>query len=192
MELSSYGLGSYTTSSSDLDIPEEILIENKKEEHEDLGSYINSIKDSPKTTKENVIGTLPGYQILKILGSGFHGHVYEAIRDSDSKKVALKTVEIKKEEQVEELIREVDILVKISNPCQPFLVCFNRYEYLKDRKLFLIDTNLIEGKTLYKFAESLKSSDKFNRYLLLIIKDIIKPIKYLHNNGIFHNDIKTY
>jgi len=132
----------------------------------------------------------PNYELISVIGSGFFGRVWKARRLSDNKIIALKTVTVQDEKMFLDLQREVDILIKISSPmCQPFLVCFNGSSYIQDKNTFLIDMDLVEGRTLINYIKS-QPEDKKYRYLLLIMKDIVKAIKYLHDNGILHNDIK--
>lgn len=135
----------------------------------------------------------PGYKLISPIGKGYFGTVWKALRLVDDKIIALKTVKIPENDNImlNNLLNEVKILTKISSPiCQPFLVCFNDYMYLKDINEFIIDMNLIEGKNLLQYANTIFDINVKYRHLLLILKDIIKPIKYLHDNGIIHNDIK--
>ncbi len=159
--------------------------------YSDLISYVSVVRTT--VSKENFIGSLYGYNLIKEIGSGFFGKVYDSIRQSDGKNVALKVINIDPENPsaVNDLKREVSILTKISDPvCQPYLVCFNGYKYVEKENLFLIDMNMVKGDTLGKFANRVRYNPKFTRYLLLIMKDLIKAINYLHKNGIIHNDIK--
>ena len=134
----------------------------------------------------------PGYRLIEKIGEGNFGRVWKAERLSDHKIVALKVVKIDptKPNMLKNLEKEVNILTKISNPtCQPFLVCFNGYQYLEKYNEFIIDTDYIEGKTLLEFIKTVPEKNKY-RYLLLIMKDLVKAIAYLHNHDIIHNDIK--
>lgn len=130
-----------------------------------------------------------GYELISVIGSGFFGRVWRARRLFDDKIIALKTVTVQNEQMLMNLDRETKILTKISYPvCQPFLVCFNDYKYFPKLKEFIIDMNLIEGKSLIQYSET--QTDKKFRHLLLIMKDIIKALKYLHDHNIIHNDVK--
>lgn len=157
-----------------------------------LGGYISAEK-----AKENVTinknRSYPGYKIIKELGTGYFGNVYEAIRDKDNKHIALKVVRIdpNNKNSLDNLKREVSILSKISDPeCQPYLVCFHGYKYLENDSIFLIEMDMVKGTTLDQFSKIYKNNPKFIRYLLLIMRDLIKAIQYLHQNDIIHNDIK--
>ena len=149
---------------------------------------------SPVKPSETKLKQLyPGYDLIKVIGSGFFGKVYEATRLSDNKSIALKVVRIdpNNPDSLEDLKREVTILSKISDPvCQPYLVCFLGYKYLEDQNVFLIEMNMVQGNTLSSFSNTYRGTQKFTKYLLLIMKDIIKAIQYLHQNNIIHNDIK--
>lgn len=139
---------------------------------------------------KSIIDDYEGYELIEEIGSGNFGRVYKARRLSDGKIVALKVINVRTDAMLKDIDREVNILKKISDPtCQPFLVCFNSSKYLEDTWEFLIEMDMVEGKTLDEFIKSV-SEDKKCKYLLLILKDIIKAIIYLHKNNIVHNDIK--
>lgn len=165
--------------------------EFSEEGYDSSGAYVSYIKPTPKALDSKDI--YPGYTLIEVIGKGFFGSVWKARRLSDDKIIALKVVKINpnRPNMRKELEREVEILAKISRPvCQPFLVCFNDYKYIEDRDEYIIDMNLIEGKTLMEYAESVPDEKTRYRHLLLIMKDIVKAIEYLHKNGIIHNDIK--
>lgn len=157
-----------------------------------IGYYEGS---SPPEEEEEPtqIGSYPGYKLMKELGKGHFGTVYEAIREKDGKTVALKAVTIdpRDPEALPNLMREVSILIKISDPeCQPFLVCFHGYKYLEDQNVFLIDMDLVEGQNLLDYKGNIHFKDILYRHLLLIMKDLVEALQYLHRNGIVHNDVK--
>lgn len=135
----------------------------------------------------------PDYELIRILGRGHFGTVWEATRKSDEKTVALKVVQIDKRNPtaVQDLVREVSILSKVSDPsCKPYLACIYGYKYLPDSGEFLIEMELVEGKRLDLYVKSIHDRSTLYRHLLLIMKDIVKALQYLHSNGIVHNDVK--
>ena len=166
---------------------------DSSESFDDLNHYMSYGTD-PLYQSENteIVASYPGYNIISLIGKGFFGEVWKAERLSDGEIIALKVVNTDplNPKMLQALKREAKILNKISRPqCQPFLVCFNDYKYLPDQNKFIIDMTLIEGKTLVKYAIILDEETRY-KHLLLIMKDIIKALEYLHNNGIIHNDVK--
>ena len=150
-------------------------------------------EEAEQETEPKQIGSYPGYKLIKELGKGQFGKVYEAIREKDGKTVALKAVTIHPGDPsaLTNLMREVSILSKISDPeCQPFLACFHGYKYLEDQNIFLIDMDLVKGQNLLEYGKGVYSKEVLYKHLLLIMKDLIKALQYLHRNGIIHNDVK--
>jgi len=130
----------------------------------------------------------PGYEITEKIGGGFFGSVYKAVR-RDGKTVALKVIKVKDEKELQTVKREVEIMKKIGDPsCRPFLACILNYQYIQRMNEVLIEMEMVEGVTLDEYFPS--DISRKPRDLVLIMKDIVKAIKYLHQNGIIHNDIK--
>ena len=151
---------------------------------------IDSYGDINVSDARSIIDDYEGYELIREIGSGNFGRVYRAKRLSDGNIIALKVINVRTDTMLKDIYREVSILKKISDPvCQPFLVCFNRYKYLEDTGEFLIEMDMVEGKIMSDFIKDVPEDKKY-KYILLILKDIITAIIYLHRNNIIHNDIK--
>ena len=143
--------------------------------------------ESTEPVEVTQIKTLQNYQLKELLGKGFFGEVWKATRDDTI--VALKIINVTPD-NVENIYREVEVLKRISEPrCQPFLVCYRDSIYLKDQQKFLIEMDLVVGRNIEKFIADTPDY-KRNKYLLLILKDIVTALSYLHSHGIIHNDVK--
>ncbi len=136
------------------------------------------------------------YEIIKKLGSGVYGTVYEAIRNSDKKLIALKVIDIPDNDPklIEETKKEIEYLKRLSKPeCNPFVICYYASYHDPQRNKILIEMELIEGNTMKIYLNNLwrdKPKEMVYYYLLLIANDIAKGLKYTHDKGIIHNDIK--
>ncbi len=140
------------------------------------------------------------YELVYILGEGAFGTVYQAIRKSDSKTIALKVMKIPLSDKsdksdiesvIKDLKNEVDILKKLSEPkCTPFIICYYDSYYDEDNNTFLIEMELIEGLNMLEFVSQEKNKDRLYYYLLLIARDVSLGLDYIHKNNIIHNDIK--
>ena len=131
------------------------------------------------------------YEIQGKLGSGGFGSVYKAIRLSDQKVVAIKALKVNKtSNKLFSLLNEISILEKISKEgCNPNLACYYNHYYDQRRSEMIIEMEIIDGETLTEFCKKVHG-DVLYRYLLLIVKDLIKAIVYIHNLNVLHNDIK--
>lgn len=145
------------------------------------------------TSGSDIKHSYPGYNLYNLLGKGHFGEVWRGERISDSQEVAIKIIRVNPEnkKQVETLKREVEILKLISKDgCQPYLACIYDSQYYPERREFIIVMELVTGANLSRYVWRLTDPKTKYRHLLLILKDIIKPLKYLHQNGIIHNDVK--
>ena len=136
------------------------------------------------------------YLIVNEIGSGQFGKVYRATRKSDNKVIALKVINIPegKDYLIEITQLEIDILKTLSQPnCNPFVICYYGSHYDKQNRQFLIEMELVEGKTMQDYVDDLRAnkvSKQVYYYLLLIAKDLLQGLKYTHRKNIIHNDIK--
>ena len=150
------------------------------------------VSDTPDITEKS----LSDFTLLKVLGKGSNGTVYQAIRKSDNKVIALKVVELKDltEKQIQKAMQEVEFLRKLSEPvCNPFVVCYYGSYFDKKDKKFLIEMEYVLGIDMHDFRNSILkrySEDVRNYYLLLIVKDLAAALEYIHFRGVLHNDIK--
>ena len=145
---------------------------------------INEKSVNPLTTE---FKDYPNYKLIELLGQGFFGQVWKAVRLSDNKIIALKIITVNN--NLEDIYRELEILKRIQKDCKPFLACLNNYEYLESQNKFLIDMELIVGDNLAVFIKKTPINKRI-KYLLLILKDLTRTLQHLHQNGILHNDIK--
>lgn len=141
--------------------------------------------------------TINDYEIIKGIGKGSYGRVYKAIRKSDGRLIALKVIDVDKNDKslIDETLKEVEYLKRISFPeCNTFIICYYDSYYDKKNGKFLIEMEYVEGRDMESFVKELKnkrySDAQINYYLLLIAKDLAQGLKYIHKKGIIHNDIK--
>lgn len=159
------------------------------------GTYITSGDELPMTPPGYTSPYKPtlrfkGYDLIKELGRGKFGIVWKAIRESDGELIALKGVDIVNDKSKELLDREIKTLQRISKPtCHPYLVCYLGSHFDYNSNMMLIEMKLVEGKNIIDSTVNLSDEERY-RYLLLVVKDIIEGIDYLHSNGIIHNDVK--
>lgn len=141
---------------------------------------------------------IAGYKNLELLGSGAFGKVYKAVRDSDGQIIALKVINIPDDKPylVQQTDQEVEFLKTLSgngSGCNPYVICYYGSHYDPSTKQYFIEMELIEGGDMGKYITHLRntqSPEVLYYYLLLIAQKIAEGLKYSHNKGITHNDIK--
>jgi serine/threonine-protein kinase len=134
------------------------------------------------------------YEFIEQIGAGGQGKIWKAIRSSDGKTVALKILQANNDESMQIAVGEIQKLQAMSSPqCQQNVICYYGYNLDMTDGNILIEMEYIEGKTLSEYAKELREKgeyDKLYKHLLLITKDLIKGLLWVHQKNIIHNDIK--
>jgi len=132
---------------------------------------------------------MENYEILKTLGSGAQGTVFQAKRKSDNKEIALKVITSSDPVLTRLAKQEINLLKSLSDPvCYQFVVCYYGSFSIGD-KLF-IEMEFIKGTDMLEFIQQFKTPEEVNYFTLLIAKDLGHGLNYIHGKGIIHNDIK--
>jgi len=133
------------------------------------------------------------YENIKKLGEGAFGSVYK-VRDKQTGKVfALKIINVKDETILKQTQKEVANLIRISQPCHPYLACYYASYYDPVRREFLIEMEYIEGMELQKWVEEFRktrSDYELYGYLLAILVKLLQALTYVNATGLIHRDIK--
>jgi len=126
---------------------------------------------------------------LNHVGSGGFGKVYAGYLNG--RKVGIKKITIYDNDPNKEilskfLLREIYTLKMLSHP--------NVIQFygmaVKDKSYYLL-TELVTGGDLHWYIKH-KSNNKMNyKLILLIARDIASAMKYLHDNGVIHRDLKS-
>ncbi len=120
---------------------------------------------------------LSGYRLIKILGKGSHGSVYQAIDTEKNENVAIKIISYERMNSDEKrmLVNEVNLLRDICTKCSQTV------KYL----IHIIDKS---ESLIYIVTELLEIVDfEINKQFLLLY---LFGLKCIHDNGIVHGDIK--
>lgn len=131
------------------------------------------------------------YKLKKILGSGTFGQTFLAYDIKRNIYVAYKMINIDNLRQKISAFKEANALQILTSPkCNELISCY--YDSFETKyngqDVFIIISEYIEGLTLYDFMYSVNKINK-NR-LLYIIYQLIQGLKYIHENGYAHRDIK--
>lgn len=135
------------------------------------------------------------YQIMEELGHGSYGITYLGI-DATGRRVAIKTIDINKSQQLGADLAvindEIDTLKQLSTPnCPKYMACyFDSFEdTLNGVNTMFIISEFIEGSSLTEFIKA-NSPNMPLSFLWPIYNQLILGLKYIHDNGYAHRDIK--
>ena len=128
------------------------------------------------------------YTIIKELGEGGFGKVYQVLNEKENKYYAIKKILLKNltEEEIESTKNEANIL---SNIKSEYIV--NYYDSFKDDNSFNILMEYCE-KDLKAFINEYKSKNELidEDILYGIIVDLCLGIKEIHKKNLIHRDLK--
>lgn len=133
------------------------------------------------------------YKVLKLLGEGAYGKVYQIqhkktniCRAMKSKKAPLTIVLRKKHTkniQKAEVFNEFEILRNVDHPN-----IVNLYELYGDDHYYFLISEYLEGGELF---DRIKTAKHFSEgYAAKIMHQLLSAVNYLHIKGIVHRDLK--
>jgi serine/threonine-protein kinase len=131
---------------------------------------------------EHPLPNIPGYQLLRTLGQGGMGVVFEATRLADDRRLALKMIVGARPEHVLRFRREARVLAQLRHP--NFVQIYDTGEC---QGLPYFTMELVEGGSL---------SDRRSTFPLgvrpaaALVELLARAISYAHGRGIVHRDLK--
>ncbi len=123
------------------------------------------------------------YITKRWLGSGAYGDVYEMWDTLLEKSFAVKAVDIRHANK-ESVLREARCLMDLHHP---YIIRFHTCEIFKES--LLIFTELLQAESLCDHIQKAPSAiaRSFHHYAV----KILNTVKYIHDHGIVHGDLKT-
>ncbi|KAK8806980.1 hypothetical protein WA158_003739 [Blastocystis sp. Blastoise] len=138
------------------------------------------IKDDNKTI------TVKDFEILKVIGKGSFGKVFQ-VRKKDSGKIyAMKVLKkscIEKKHQIEHTKTERNILGKVSHP---FIVNLNYAFQTRDKLYFILDF-CSGGELFYHLGKERKFTEERSKFYAA---EITLALEHLHRYGVIYRDLK--
>ncbi len=129
------------------------------------------------------------YQIVELIGRGGMGAVYKAFDPSIRRNVAIKAIDkgsIEEEERTYILARFRHEAQAVGRLVHPRIIAV--YDYGEDGDFTYMVMELVQGKSLH---EHLKQGATYDlREVAEIIRQLLDPLGYFHDEGVIHRDIK--
>ena len=124
------------------------------------------------------------YKVTAIIAKGGMGTVYKAIHPSLKRYVVIKKLTIRGNAALRERFkREAQILMELHHPN-----IVHMFDFFKEGSFYYIVLEYVDGMALDKL---LKKREKLTSPItMLILRDTCNALKYAHEKGIIHRDIK--
>uniref|UniRef100_A0A2P2LCX0 non-specific serine/threonine protein kinase n=3 Tax=Rhizophora mucronata TaxID=61149 RepID=A0A2P2LCX0_RHIMU len=125
------------------------------------------------------------FSSLELIGRGSFGDVYKAFDKELNKDVAIKVIDLEEsEDEIEDIQKEISVLSQCRSP----YITEYHGSYLHQTKLWIIMEYMAGGSV----ADLLQSGPPLDEMsIAFILRDLLRAIEYLHNEGKIHRDIKA-
>ncbi|EMR11364.1 hypothetical protein PNEG_00391 [Pneumocystis murina B123] len=129
----------------------------------------------------------PLYTLQELIGRGSYGAVYKGIHNETKQVVAIKVLNLDTtEDDVADIQREISMLSQLKQVDAQNVVRYHG-SFLYDTRLWVI-MDFCEGGSIRTLMKSCRIEEK---YLSVIIREILIALNYIHRSGIIHRDIKA-
>jgi predicted Ser/Thr protein kinase len=125
------------------------------------------------------------YEVVRELGRGGMGVVYEVRHPEAPRRLALKVIldDEAKPDELERFRREARLLARVRHPS---IVVVHALDRTEDGRDYLV-TDLVEGESLGRAARQRPLEP---RRSATIVRDLALAVEEVHRNGILHRDLK--
>ncbi|KAG8091229.1 hypothetical protein GUJ93_ZPchr0011g28824 [Zizania palustris] len=155
-----------------------------KEKHCNQGALSDEELDNMK--KDNGVVGLDDFEVLKLVGQGAFGKVFQVRKKGTSEIYAMKVMrkdKILEKNHAEYMKAERDILTKVDHP---FVVQL-RYSFQTKYRLYLVLDFINGGHLFFQLYQQGLFREELAR---LYTTEIVSAVAHLHANGIMHRDLK--
>eukprot|EP01080_Neovahlkampfia_damariscottae_P004000 gene4000-7256_t len=177
----SFNFGNESKSATERELDNDI-IENDDNENE---NQTKSLMDAKQTKQEK-------YLIVKLLGKGGMGEVFEAIENSTRKRVALKKVYCRTIEEMNHALNESLLTKNLTheNLVQYYDMYFDQKS--KKKRILCLVMEFLENGDLQQLLQKkiIQGSFLTEKELLDYFKQILKGLVYFHSKNLIHRDLK--
>ena len=145
-----------------------------------------------KFGKKNFVGKLDGvfldhYEVLRTLGKGGYGKVYEVKNKKTGEIRACKHLSKLNIKNLDKFEREINILIKADHP--NIIKLYEIFE--SQRSLYLVMEECKGGEVFDRIIEHIQSKQMYSeKDAANMFLQVMSSIEYCHNQGICHRDLK--
>ena len=152
------------------------------------------MKENPtiKFGKKNFVGKSEGlfldnYDVIKQLGKGGYGKVYEVKNKKSGEIRACKHLSKLVLKDLEKFEREINILINSDHP--NIIKIYEVFE--SQRSLYLVMEECKGGEIFDRIIQHIQSKKMYSeKDAAEMIRQVMSAVEYCHNNGICHRDLK--
>ena len=152
------------------------------------------MKENPtiKFGKKNFVGKSEGlfldnYDVIKQLGKGGYGKVYQVKNKKSGEIRACKHLSKLVLKDLEKFEREINILINSDHP--NIIKIYEVFE--SQRSLYIVMEECKGGEIFDRIIEHIESKKMYSeKDAAEMIRQVMSAIEYCHNNGICHRDLK--
>ncbi len=144
------------------------------------------LDDWKPPSPESLLGVIPGYRIVRMLGHGGMGAVYEAVQESLDRTVAIKLLPPALEQDPEfaaRFRREAKAMARLNHPN---IVQIHDYGQASSGQHYFV-MEFVDGCDLHQLV---KSGQLDAEGALNAVSQVCDALQYAHEQGFVHRDIK--
>ncbi|GJJ15018.1 hypothetical protein Clacol_009291 [Clathrus columnatus] len=139
---------------------------------------------------QNQVPVTQLYRKLEIVGKGAYGAVYRGIHIPTGDIVALKIINLDTpDDDVEDIQREVALLSQLRGPGTNNVTKY--YGCYLDGPHVWIVMDYASGGSVRTLMKATKGNVIEERYSVIIIRELLGALVYIHKSGVIHRDIKA-
>ncbi|KAI5951408.1 CDC15 [Candida jiufengensis] len=128
---------------------------------------------------------IAGFEFTSPIGNGAFASVYKATNLVTGQIVAVKQIRVEKDQDVETLTREIDLLKILKHPN-----IVKYHGFVRDTNSLNIILEYCAKGSLRQLYKKLKSGFPESQ-VIDYVREILKGLTYLHEQGVVHRDVKA-